>query len=47
MAKYVGKIAWCSNKSLRIGDKSTNSGHYVYVRKKTKIKLIQLVLLLL
>jgi len=41
MAQYVGKIAWCSNKSLRISDKSANNGHYVYVRKKNKECLIK------
>ena len=31
--KYLGKIGYCTNKTLGIGNCSDDDGHYVYIRK--------------
>ena len=34
--KYNGKIMYCLDRDLGIGDRNSNNGHYVYVRRTTK-----------
>jgi len=31
--KYLGKIGYCTNQTLGIGNRSNSDGHYVYIRK--------------